>query len=243
VLTATVILGGVCWSLLIVFFVGQAVAQAAATTPYSLVDNNISDLGVTACGLIAVGDYHAEVCSPWHLVMNATFVAAGLLTTLGALGTHRAWPKRRATIWGLALLALSGAGEILAGLAPEDVHPQLHVLGAIAGIPGVNIGALLLGVAVWHARRWVSIGGIIAGILGLFGFLIAPATAMGAGAAERLAGYPGVVWLIAVGVFLLQSAVRSARAAGRGELPGSEIPGGETAGAGAVRVGSAQPAP
>jgi hypothetical protein len=32
-------LGGVCWMLSLEFFVGQAVAQAAWRTPYSLIDN------------------------------------------------------------------------------------------------------------------------------------------------------------------------------------------------------------
>jgi hypothetical membrane protein len=210
-LTRRIVFGGACWTLTFIFFVGQALAQAAVTTPYSLVDNNISDLGATTCGPLTIGTYQTNVCSPWHGVMNATFIAVGLLTALGALGTHRAWPQRRTTTWGLALLVLAGAGEILAGLAPEDVHPVLHILGAIAGLPGVNAGALLLGIAVWRALRWVGVFGIIAGTLGLFGFFVAPATGIGVGAAERLAGDPTVVWQIAVGAFLLRSAIRSTR--------------------------------
>ena len=42
--------GGAAWVLTLLYFVGQIVAQAAWTTPYSLIDNRVSDLGNTACG-------------------------------------------------------------------------------------------------------------------------------------------------------------------------------------------------
>jgi hypothetical protein len=54
VLTRQVVFGGACWLLMLVFFVGQAVAQIAMKTPYSLVTNEISDLGSTTCGPITV---------------------------------------------------------------------------------------------------------------------------------------------------------------------------------------------
>jgi hypothetical membrane protein len=203
--------GGACWSLLLVFFVGQAVAQAAVAAPFSLVDNNISDLGATTCGPLAIGDYRAEVCSPWHPVMNATFVVSGLLTAIGAVLSRRAWPAGRRAAWGLALLVLSGAGEVLAGLAPEDVNPVVHVAGSIVGILGLNVAVLLLGTALWAVRRGLGGAALLAAAVGLFGFFFAPAAGLPTGLSERLAGYPGVVWLIGVGALLLQEAVRPTR--------------------------------
>jgi hypothetical membrane protein len=207
--TKQVAVGGLCWLLTLTFFIGQAVAQAATTTPYSLATNEISDLGVTTCGPLTVLTYHATVCSPWHDVMNGTFIAVGLLTLLGIMGTRRAWPQRRLTTWGLAFLALACVGEILAGLAPENINPGLHVVGALLGIPGANIGLLLLGTAVWRAHRWVGLFALLCGTVGLCGFVIAPSAGVAAGAAERLASYPVVVWMIVLGVFLLWSTARS----------------------------------
>jgi len=43
-LTTPVAFGGMCWLLTLAFFVGQAVAQSALRTPYSLATNEISDL-------------------------------------------------------------------------------------------------------------------------------------------------------------------------------------------------------
>jgi hypothetical membrane protein len=210
-----VALGGACWLLVLVFFVGQAVAQVAMKTPYSFITNEISDLGSTTCGPVTVLTYHVIVCSPLHQVMNATFIVAGLLTVLGAIGTRPAWPRRRLTTWGLAFLALSGVSEMGVGLAPEDVHPALHVAASIPGILGLSVAVLLLGGAVWRARRWTAAYSLVSGAVGLFGFFIAPSLGVGTGAAERLAGYPGVAWQIVLGVFLLWSATRSRGASAR----------------------------
>ncbi len=60
--TRTVTLGAVLWTLSIVFFVVQIIAQAASSRPYSLATNLISDLGNTACG--------PAVCSPLHTLVR-----------------------------------------------------------------------------------------------------------------------------------------------------------------------------
>lgn len=208
-LTKQVVFGGFCWLLTLSFFVGQIIAQSQMRTPYSLATNEISDLGVTTCGPVTVFTYHATVCSPLHAVMNGMFIVTGLLFLLGIIGTRRAWPRRRLSIWGLAFLALAGAGEILAGLMPENVNLGLHVLSALLGIPGASISLLLLGTAVWRGQRWVGIFSQLCGTVGLFGFFIAPSIGLAAGAAERLASYPTAVWMIVLGGFLLWSASRS----------------------------------
>jgi hypothetical membrane protein len=170
------------------------------------VDNNISDLGATTCGPLTIGDYRTEVCSPWHPVMNATFVLSGLLTAAGAVCSWRAWPAGRRAACGLALLVLSGAGEVLAGLAPEDVSPVVHVGGSIVGILALNAGVLLLGAALWGVHRALGGAALLAAAVGLFGFFVAPAAGLPTGLSERLAGYPAVLWLIAAGLLLLRSA-------------------------------------
>jgi hypothetical membrane protein len=85
-------LGGVCWMLSLEFFVGQAVAQAAWRTPYSLIDNPISDLGSTSCSyrLDRLGASRTYVCSPWHALMNGSFIITGALLLLGLYFTRHA---------------------------------------------------------------------------------------------------------------------------------------------------------
>lgn len=204
-----VAVGGACWALTVVFFVGQAVAQAASTVPYSLWANYISDLGNTACGPFSLGSYHTDVCSPLSGVMNATFIVTGLLTSAGALGTWPAWPRRRLTTVGLILLVLAGAGEALAGFQSENTNLALHTVGALFGIAGANLGVLLLGAGVWRVRPWTAVLSMAVGVVGLVSFALtssAPSMSLGIGMVERVAAYPVTVWMIVVGVYLLRRA-------------------------------------
>ena len=90
----SLLLGGGSWILTLLYFIGQAVAQAAWTTPYSLIDNRVSNLGNTACGRTLANTY---ICSALHAVMNTTFVLTGVLTLIGLFLTRSIWPRRRLT--------------------------------------------------------------------------------------------------------------------------------------------------
>src|SRR5579884_1510895 len=148
------LVGGVCWIASLVFLVGQAIAQAAWTTPYSMADDAISDLGNTSCGmwppagtnnkLLQHVSVHYYVCSPLHTVMNVSFVLTGILLLLGLYFTRDIWPRRALTTWGIVFLTLAGAGKIIVGLDPENLRLFLHSIGSL-GIPCANIGMLLLG--------------------------------------------------------------------------------------------------
>lgn len=190
-------LGGVCWLLSLVFFVGQALAQAAWRIPYHPLENLISDLGSTACQTVRLGSYHAYVCSPWHAVMNSAFILTGLLVWLGLYLTRRAWPQRRLSTWGLVFLTLAGLGKIVVGLAPENVNPGLHALGSL-GILCANSGLILLGFALWRACRWVAVISLVLGSLGWLGLVLFVGSSNGA--TERLADYPAVLWMMVLGV-------------------------------------------
>ena len=69
--------------------------------------------------------------SPLHVVMNATFILTGMLILIGLAPTHSVWPRRHLTTWGLIMLGVAGAGTILVGLSPENVHMFIHVVGAV----------------------------------------------------------------------------------------------------------------
>lgn len=199
-------LGGLAWVLTLVYFAGQAVAQVAWRTPFSLVDNRVSDLGATSCGTALTG---AFICSPLHAVMNATLVVTGLLLLAGMVLVRGAWPRRRLTTWGLVMLAIAGAGTVLVGLAPENVSMPLHLLGAL-NIPCGNLAMLLLGLAAWNtdrARAWLSLALAAIGFLGIVaGPLLVVLTGHGGGLAERVALYPLIAWAAVTGASLLRSA-------------------------------------
>jgi hypothetical membrane protein len=202
------LVGGGAWILTALYFVGQGVAQAAWSTPYSLIDNRVSDLGSTTCGTTVANTY---ICSPLHAVMNFTFVLTGVLMLVGLVLTWPVWPRRRLTTWGLVLLGVAGAGTILIGLSPENVNVFVHLVGAV-NIPAGNAAMILLGLAIWRDRRGMARYSVLAGVVGVLGMLAGPflviLTGHGGGLAERIALYPLIIWLIVFGVSLVADCVR-----------------------------------
>jgi hypothetical membrane protein len=196
-------LGGLAWVGSVVYFLAQLAAQIAFRPSYSLLDDRVSDLGNTTCGPWLS---HAFACSPLHNLVNATFVATGVLFVLGALLTPPAWPKRRLSAAGLACVALAGVGYVLVGLNPENVNLRLHLLGA-TNLLTSNLGLLLLGLSTRHERRrdgWLALGLAGVALVGLIGGPVLLLYAHHAGGlAERLALYPCVAYVVTVGAALL----------------------------------------
>ncbi len=134
-------------------------------------------------------------------MMNMSFVVAGALFLLGLYFTRRAWPRLRLTTWAFAFIALAGLGKIIVGLAPENERLLIHSFGAL-GIPCSSIGILLLGLAVWQTRHQIAVFSVALGAIGLFGLLggaVFTGLGHGHGAAERIADYPAIVWMVVLG--------------------------------------------
>ena len=174
----------------------MAEAFAAAAVPgYSYRFGFISDLG-------------ADIGSPRHVWMNASFVLqAGLILTGLALGRAR-------SIVATLALGLCAVGAGIVGLAPEDSAPAWHYAGATANLVGCNLGALLSGLAA--RADGATRTGIAAGVVGLAacGALgLHTYGGLGVGTVERLAAYPFVLWLAANGAAALRGA--ESRSTGR----------------------------
>lgn len=213
---AAVVAGGGCWAVgVIQYAVAQIVAAAAWTRPYSLKNNYISDLGNTACGMFHVPHgtpYY--VCSPDHGAMNASFVIFGVLTIAGAVLLRRIWPAGHLAHWVLGLWVLSGLGKIIVGLVPENTHIGLHLLGAL-NVPLGSVAILLLSLAIRRTSHAVSVIGIVVAVVGLAGSVLSTGgefsgssayLGLGVGGAERLASYPGTLWMLMIGVIAMVSA-------------------------------------
>jgi hypothetical membrane protein len=207
-----VAIGATLWTLSIVFFAAQAIAQAASARPYSPVTNLISDLGNTACG--------PTICSPLHGLVDATFVVVGLCHGLGALATYRAWPRQWLSAVGVWLLVIAGAGLVVAGLVPENVSPEAHARGALLGLVCLNLSMLALGWSIVSARRGLATLTFGAGIVGLvgLGLFLSGAGGLPPGATERLADYPGAAMVVVLGAYLLVATTRARRRPG-GMMP------------------------
>ncbi len=213
---AAVVVGGACWAVGVVqYAVAQIVAAAAWTRPYSLTNNYISDLGNTACGMFHVPHgtpYY--VCSPDHGAMNASFVIFGVLTIAGAVLLRRIWPAGHLARWALGLWVLSGLGKIIVGLVPENTHIGLHLLGAL-DVPLGSVAILLLSLAIRRTSHTIALIGIVVAVVGLVGTVLSTGgefagssfsyLGLGVGGAERLASYPGSLWMLMIGIIAMFS--------------------------------------
>jgi hypothetical membrane protein len=186
------------------FFVIHVIAESAWARPYSWARNNISDLGNAHCALQSEPEPR-YICSPEHSLMNDSFVALGVLLVVGAALTGGSlWRRSRTAAVSRLLLACAGAGFVLAGLAPSDVDENQHALGALLIMAAGNIGLVLTGFAlaehVAAPLRWgTSLLGVTA--ITAFGlFLAQHYLGLGMGGMERVAAFPLLLWVLAVGI-------------------------------------------
>jgi hypothetical membrane protein len=182
-----------------VYVVTEAITAAAWTQPrYSYTENYVSDLGVTGPRETFLGH---DIYSPLAPVMNAGFIADGLLALLATILIVRFRASRRAkAIWILSVLL--AAGITLVGvfhgsrLSQQAGTIGLHFLGAPVAIIAGNVitilvgaGAAAFGLAPRFRRPLIILG--IAGIAALAAEIVVMGGVPGfpAGICERLAVY------------------------------------------------------
>jgi hypothetical membrane protein len=194
-------LGAWLWVGCLQYFAAEALAAASYKGDYSFRRNFISDLGAASCG-------GGAGCSPLHPLMNASFLLQGALILGGAVLVWPLFPKGLARL-ALGLVAASGLGVAVVGLAPEDAAPGWHYLGAAENLLLSNAGAALIGAALLRDKRapravgLLSLGFGLIGLVGLAGLAGRFDLGLGAGGIERIAAYPFPLWLAGMGVWLL----------------------------------------
>ncbi|WP_083266447.1 DUF998 domain-containing protein [Arthrobacter sp. U41] len=203
------------------YFVAEAavIGAWAGQQPYSRRTGYISDLGAVNCGVFDFRD----VCSPAHLLMNASFVVQGIGMMVGALLLSSALlctaarPAARLRLapakvpWAAAiaartLTAAAGAGTVLVGLVPEDAGSVGHVVGAIMFFAAGGLALVLLG---WLWLRQTPLSWLIlaCGVVSVGALITGGVTGMEVpepGTLERLMGYPITIGMAAVGLMVAQ---------------------------------------
>jgi hypothetical protein len=210
------------------YFVAETavIGAWAGAGPYSRRTGYISDLGAVGCGDFGGRD----VCSPAHLLMNASFAVQGIGMIVGALllsaallctaarpGARFVSGAAGRTPWTAALAArilagVAGAGTIVVGFVPEDAGSAWHGVGAVMYFAAGALALLLLG---WLWLRQTPVGWFIlaCGLLSLGALITGGVTGMRVpepGTLERLMGYPITIGMAAVGLVVAQR-VRSGR--------------------------------
>lgn len=200
-------IAAILWATAVQFFIAQAIVQLGWTTPFSLRDNFISDLGNTTCGPYPL-DSAMYVCSPWHAWMNASFIVFGIQIVAGTVLFFRTVPFTFARTLGWALIFLAGPGVILVGIYPENGSIELHRLGAALNFVCGNLGMAAFGLATRSVEPWKRIWPFttIAGVVGAVAtvlFVEEIFLGLGIGGMERVAAYPLPIWMIVVGAWWL----------------------------------------
>lgn len=189
------------------YLLTELLVAAGASTAYSLRDDTISALGMLTCAPGHAGSA-VDVCSPWHVGMNAAFVVFGLLRAAGAvllrpqLGAGR-WPTVAVSLWVVTGLATAGVG-----LAPVDQRPGWHAAAAVSVFLLQPFAVLATARALRRPvlPRGLRVpGSAIAGLLAVatIGFGARMGAPTWVGGLERLALWPTYPWLAVVALALL----------------------------------------
>ncbi len=202
---------GAVWVCAAQFFLAQIIVQSRWTTPFSLATNYISDLGNTACGLYpaVTGKY---VCSPWHTLMNVSFVLQGVIILAGAVLARPAFAGLRRVGPVFPLLVVTALGMVGVGMFPEDVNNGAHVMSAATQFVTGNGAMIAFGLAGRRVKRWRAFAAfsITFGVTGLLATaLFAQGYGLGLGVAglERVAAYTLPVWLMTAGAMMVRHRV------------------------------------
>lgn len=187
------------------YFFAQIAVAWVFHPSYSVIDNAISDLGNTRCGL-----YGSHlVCSPRHVLMNVAFVYLGIVMVSGSTllyheFSERRRPERIAAFAGFLCMGIGGVGTVLVGLFPENTNHAMHVTGAALAIGVGNVGIFILGAVLSlpeSMRRYMLVFSTVSATA-LFLFAFHRSFGLGAGSMERIAAYPETIWLIQFGLYM-----------------------------------------
>jgi hypothetical membrane protein len=199
--------GAVLWMCCAQFFLVERIVAKGWNIPYSFSRNVVSDLGAKNCG------FHSgmAVCSPLHVWMNISFVLQGLLIFFGAVLVRRVFAPGNGCTVGLALLKLSAGGVLAVGIAPEDVHAVLHVIGASVHFVCGGAAMIVLAVMSIRGERKSWLCGVLSGATGvavlaatlLLGLHVAgvwSSLSWPPGTIERVPAYAIPLWVIGMGI-------------------------------------------
>ena len=185
----------------IVILMGIITGEALYPEVYTTHDNEISDLGATR-------PPDSVWFQPSRGIFNATMMVSGVLLGLGGIGVLSLRRSRGASV---AIIAM-GLGVLGVGVFPgerEAIHPLMALTAFVAG----GLSAVLTYRVVDGPFRFVSVGlgsvTLMALAVGMFGTDTVLFEKLGDGGIERWIAYPTVLWMLAIGGYLMAEGARA----------------------------------
>jgi hypothetical membrane protein len=201
------LVGPAFWIASAQYFIIMLVVAMAWPTHYSTLNNTISDLGNTACGIYG-GRY---VCSPWHVLMNTSFIVLGTTMVTGSTLIYQEFRKGVGSWLGFSFMALAGIGTILIGIFAENTISSLHIVGAALPFVIGNLALIILGLAL-DIPRFLRFYTLASGVVSLSAFGLFAShhyLGIGIGGMERLTAHPQTLWLIVFGIYISRNHFRN----------------------------------
>jgi hypothetical membrane protein len=176
------------------FIIALVIAEAVYPG-YSVSANYISDLGVWG--------------TPSAPIFNVSIMVFGLTVLVASVFLQRLFGQRLVS----ALFAIAGAGALGVGIFPENTLivggiSVAHSISALLAFVGAGLAAILAYKITKPPFRYF---GVVLGVVALvaFSFFLATrdagALGLGAGGMERMVAYPTLVFMIALGGYLLNN--------------------------------------
>lgn len=194
------LLGTILWTLQPLYIVAEVLIGRQASADYTFTGGTVSDLGNTACRYVR-GDV---MCSPWHTAMNAAFFWSGCTMIIGALLFGSRYLPGRVGAASVALWCVSGLGSIGVSLFPVNEDPVAHGIVALPIFLAQPAALLLMGLSLSGTRPRLAAGTLVVtavSLVGAIGFgILAGTDSDWTGAFERLALWPGYLWVSVVAV-------------------------------------------
>lgn len=207
--------GAMLWVLAALALPLQAIVAMLWSPPYSWSTNFISDLGVTSCGVFDVGSpVERSICSPAHVLANASTVANGALLATGAVLLLTTWPRRRTGNAAMLLIAAAGLFVAIVGFLPWNLYPPAHDNAAFGQAVAQWAGMIVLVFALRGNpdMRWMSTLTVTSLAVSMIAFVFfvdatskEPSVALGVGITERVAFDILTLWGMGMGILMLLS--------------------------------------
>lgn len=126
----------------------------ASLVPYNILQQAMSDLGVTSCGKYTYSIAPHEICSPYHVWMNVLFIVNGLTFSVGVLYLSQYVERNLINKLGTVLILIFALGNVVSGFIPADVHLFWHSILAQIGMITVLFGLWIYARSLTTGKRW-----------------------------------------------------------------------------------------
>jgi hypothetical membrane protein len=162
-------------------------------------------------------DYNGAAISDLGAIPETSVLFNGLLILIGLMNVAAGYLLYRVHggAWRLVAFTVAGLGALGAGLVPIG-SGDAHSLFAVLAFLFINLEAIATARLFEGPMRWLAVAAGVTGLIYLGIMVIGdggnPAIfgAIGHGGSERMIAYPVMLWMIAVGGYLLAQADQSA---------------------------------